>query len=382
MLVGMTIANGAYAQSSVTLYGLIDTSIAYVNNQSNHGKPLGSGWSMGIGSLNGSRWGIRGTEQLGGGMSAIFTLENGFSPNNGAIGNGGDVFGRQAFVGLRSTSYGAVTLGRQYDFVVDFVSPLGVPGPGWGGNLAVHPFDNDDSIKYQRLNQSIKYVSPNYRGLRFGAMYAFSNRPGQFSNNRAYSAGVAYTNGPLSLATAYLQVDRDANPVNANPTGALSTDDGDSSIRGGRERIWGVAGRYRIGPASVGLSWTHSTTDDVTGVWTGGKIAPLNGRTLTFDNYSIDGRYAFTPALSAAAGYTFTDGRFDASTQSAHPKWHQVVLQADYALSKRTDVYLEGVYKRSSGGNGNPVFNASVYTFGASSTDTQVAVAAGLRHKF
>ncbi len=382
LVAGMVVTDYAKAQSSITLYGLIDTAIAYVNNQGSNGKPLGSGWSVGMGGLNGTRWGIQGKEDLGGGTAAIFTFENGFSPSSGAIGNGGDIFGRQAFVGLQSTRYGAVTLGRQYDFMIDFVSPLGVPGPGWGGNLAVHPFDNDDSIKFQRMNHAVKYVSPSYRGRRAGAMYAFSNQAGQFSNNRAYSAGLSYANGPLSLGAAYVQIDRDSNPASANPGGALSTTDGDAAIRGGRERIWGAAGRYRIGAASVGLSWTHSTTDDVTGVWSGGKIAPLSGRTLTLDNYSIDGRYLFTPTVSAAVGYTYTDGRFDAGSRSARPKWHQLVLQGDYRFSKRTDVYVEGVYKRSNGGGGNPVFNASVYTFAPSSNHVQVVVAAGLRHRF
>ena len=113
-------ATAAHAQSSVTLYGLIDAGITYTNNQQGH-----SNWKATSGSVNGSRWGLRGSEDLGGGLKAIFTLENGFNIMNGTNGQGGREFGRQAFVGLSSDQFGAVTLGRQYDSVVDYLGPAG-----------------------------------------------------------------------------------------------------------------------------------------------------------------------------------------------------------------------------------------------------------------
>ncbi|EGD02685.1 outer membrane protein, (porin), partial [Burkholderia sp. TJI49] len=91
----------AHAQSSVTLYGLIDAGITYTNNQGGH-----SAWQETSGSINGSRWGLRGTEDLGGGLKAIFTLENGFGINNGTLKQNGREFGRQAFVGLAHDSFG------------------------------------------------------------------------------------------------------------------------------------------------------------------------------------------------------------------------------------------------------------------------------------
>lgn len=101
-----------------------------------------------------------------------------------------------------------------------------------------------------------------------------------------------------------------------------------------------------------------------------------------FDNFSVDGRFAVTRALSLSAAYTYTMGRFDTRTGQTRPKWNQVVAQADYALSKRTDAYLEGVYQSVSGGNGNPAFNATVWTLTPSANSNQVVVALGLRHKF
>lgn len=116
-------ATAAHAQSSVTLYGLIDAGITYTNNQNGH-----SNWKETSGLVNGSRWGLRGAEDLGGGLKAIFTLENGFNIANGKLGQGSREFGRQAFVGLSSNQLGSVTLGRQYDSVIDFRAPLALTG--------------------------------------------------------------------------------------------------------------------------------------------------------------------------------------------------------------------------------------------------------------
>ncbi|TCK84339.1 porin [Paraburkholderia sp. BL9I2N2] len=384
-LLGLAYAGSSYAQSAVTLYGLVDTSITYANNQraGGAGAPGSSNWALSSGNLSSSRWGLRGHEDLGGGLSAVFTLENGFSGVNGQAANKGvDLFGRQAFVGLQSNQYGSLTFGRQYDFIEAFADPLGASGPGWGGNLGMHPYDNDDSVHIIRLNNSVKYTSPTHRGLKFGAMYAFSNTAGQFGNNAAYSAGVSYENGPVSLAAAYLGVNRSADPATANANGAISTADGTAPITGGSQQIWTLAGRYRSGPASVGLAWSHSSTDSVTGVLHGSSVTPLVGKNLTFDNFSVDGRYFVTPAFSVAAAYTYTAGRFSTDTGTTRPKWNSVMLQSDYKLSRRTDVYIEGVYQSVSGGNGNPVFDASIFTLTPSSNSNQVAVAAGLRHRF
>ncbi|MCA8109381.1 porin [Burkholderia sp. BCCIQ04A] len=373
----------ALAQSSVTLYGLIDTSITYSSNQRTRGagSPGGGSVAMTSGALNASRWGLHGREDLGGGMAAVFTLENGFSGTTGKLSQKGvDLFGRQAWIGVGSETAGTLSFGRQYDLILDFVTPLGAAGPGWGGNLAVHPYDNDDSNRNLRVNNAVKYTSPTVRGLRFGAMIGFSNTAGQFSNNAVWSTGVSYANGPLKLGAGYLKISRDRNA--SNPDGALSTVDGSATVTGGNQQIWAMAGRYAFGPHSVGVAWSHSTTDGVTGVLQGGNIAPLKGESLVFDNFSIDARYFVTRALTVAAAYTYTMGRFDTRTGQTRPKWNQVVAQADYALSKRTDAYLEGTYQRVSGGNGNPAFNATVWTLTPSANSNQAVVALGLRHKF
>lgn len=185
----LLLASAAHAQSSVTLYGLIDEGFNYTSNAGGH-----SGYQMVSGDTVGSRWGLRGTEDLGGGIKAVFRLENGFNVNSGGLSNGGREFGRQAYVGLSSDRFGTITLGRQYDPTQDLWSGLTGVG-GWAGDVASHPFDNDNADWDTRFNNAVKYVSPTYRGLTGEAMHAFSNAAGGFANNRMYSAAGQYQNG-------------------------------------------------------------------------------------------------------------------------------------------------------------------------------------------
>jgi GBP family porin len=375
-------AGAVYAQSSVTLYGIIDTALIYGNNE-NTAQGGHSGIEMNSGGISGSRVGFRGTEDLGGGTRAIFDLEDGFSSANGKLSNTGALFGRQSFVGLSSKSYGTITLGRRYSFMSEYVSPLSAEGIGWGGNLADHPFDNDDMIRHTSIQNSIRFDSLNYRGLQAGAMYGFSNEAGEFSNNRAYSFGARYANGPVSFAAAFEQIDRSATPAaNLNASGAITSADGDAVITGGREQIWGVGGKYNFGRSSVGFVWTHSSTDNVTSVWQSGSLAPLIGDDLRFDNFEINGRYYVTRALSLAAAYTLTDGHFGSATAHLDPTWHEAIVQADYSFSLRTDVYLASFYQVVTGGGGMAVFNASMFNVPASSNNRQLLIVLGMRHRF
>ncbi|HWT39499.1 MAG TPA: porin, partial [Paraburkholderia sp.] len=107
-------AASANAQSSVTLYGTLDAGLVYTNNQAGH-----SNWQQGSGTVSDTYFGLRGSEDLGNGLHAIFTLENGFNLNNGSFKESNTLFNRQAYVGLQSNQFGTLTLGRQYDSMVD-----------------------------------------------------------------------------------------------------------------------------------------------------------------------------------------------------------------------------------------------------------------------
>ena len=354
-------ATVAHAQSSVTLYGVLDAGITYQSNVKPVGAVNGNGksrFSMGSG-IDQSRFGLRGSEDLGGGLKAIFTLESGFGIGDGKFRNNNGMFNRQAFVGL-SSQYGTVTLGKQYDAVQDYLAPLTATGT-WGGTYFAHR-DNNDRLSTNgdvALNNTVKFTSANYAGLQFGGTYSFSNNT-NFGNNRAYSAGVAYQFQGLKLGAAYTQANVGAD---ANASGATS------NLLQGRNRTYGVAAGYAFGPAQVGAARTQSRLDN-----------QANGdATVRTDNYEVNAKYNLTPALGLGAAYTYSNQKV--AGNSAH--WNQFGLQADYALSKRTDVYAQAVYQRSSKNSSAAIYNGDIDpTTRTSSGINQTAATVGLRHRF
>ncbi|HYS66315.1 MAG TPA: porin, partial [Paraburkholderia sp.] len=212
-------ASAAHAQSSVTLYGLIDAGISYVNN-SKSGTSHDKLFKYDDGVAQGSRWGLRGTEDLGGGLKALFVLESGFNSGNGTLGQGGALFGRQAYVGLSKNDIGSLTFGRQYSFSTDYLGGnYSTGGQTVAGNYAYH-INDVDQLTSSRINNAVKFSSANFYGLTFGAMYGFSNQAGAFAgapasgttaapvagSSRAYSFGLNYANGPFGIGAAYTDI--------------------------------------------------------------------------------------------------------------------------------------------------------------------------------
>jgi general bacterial porin, GBP family len=372
-----TFAASAQAQSSVTLYGTLDAGLLYTNNSGGH-----NNWQQGSGSVSDTYFGLKGTEDLGGGLHALFKLESGFNLNNGRYNEGGTEFNRQAYVGLQHDQFGTITLGRQYDSQVDYLGPISEAGGGFGNNLSAHPFDNDNLDHSFSIKNSVKYQSVNYGGFKFGGLYGFSNDAGQFSNNRAWSAGASYTTGPLNVAASYLQIN---NSRTGNANGAVSAGaSNNANLTADQQRTFGAGVNYAYGPATVGFVWTNTHYDNLIAASQGGTSFTLpGGSNLHMNNFELNGRYALTPALALDAAYTYTDGKVNGANGSGDPKWHTVSLQADYSLSKRTDVYVEGVYQHASGELGNAGSNvAMINTLSPSSTGNQVAATVGLRHRF
>ncbi|WP_321943374.1 porin [Paraburkholderia tropica] len=374
-------AMSAHAQSSVTLYGSLDAGIVYANNAGGH-----SLWAQGSGALSHNYFGLKGSEDLGGGLKAIFTLESGFNIGNGSFSESNTIFNRQAYVGLQSDQYGALTLGRQYDSMNQYLAPLSEAGAGFGNNLAGHPFDNDNFAQTFSIKNAVKYSSANYAGFQFGGMYGFSNEADGFANSRAWSAGASYSNGPLNVAAGYLQLNN-SGTVGGNTSGAASAD---TNISARLQRSFGVGANYTYGPAQVGFVWSHSQIDGLQSLGSGGTtLAGLSGLNLHMDNYELNGAYHLTPALALVGSYTFTDGTVTGTgSGDQSPKWHTVMVGTDYSLSKRTDVYLAGVYQHASGslgvnGSGQALQNvAAINTLSPSSTNNQIAATIGLRHRF
>jgi predicted porin len=356
--VSASFAVAAHAQSSVTLYGVIDAGITYTSNVNGH-----ANWQQTSGGIDQSRFGLRGSEDLGNGLKAIFNLESGFNLNSGRFANSGSEFNRQSYVGL-SSNYGTVTLGKQYDAEQDFLAPLSATG-SWGGTSFAHVgnLDNLSTNGGNAVNNSIKFSSANYAGFTFGGTYGFSNQAGAFDNNREYSLGAAYQFQGLRVAASYAQLN---NPL-ANTSGA--TDNATVVPNGNfRQRTYGVGAAYAFGPAQVGALWTQSRLDNF-----------LVAGSARQDNYEVNAKYNLTPALGLGVAYTFTDQQGSGALSGVGARFHQIGAQADYSLSKRTDVYAQVVYQHASSA-GASIYNG---TFGGtSSSDNQTAATVGLRHRF
>ncbi len=378
-------AGAVQAQSSVTLYGIIDAGILFNNNSNGQRQ-----WQQSSGVLQGSRWGLKGVEDLGGGLKALFVLENGFSVSSGALGQGGGEFGRQAFVGLSSDSLGKVTLGRQYDSVVDYTGALAV-GSQWAGYIGAHPGDLDNMNNANRVNNAIKYTSPVYGGFQFGGLYSLGGVAGQTGRNQIFSVGAGYNNGPLALGAGYVNARNPnysffGNNPNSNSATSTSGLNMTSPVYRGYAsantlEIATAAGAYSIGAATLGLNYSYTRFDNV-GATAGTGLNPLNLRgTASFNNVEANFKYQLTPALLAGVSYDYTRGSKINGLSAA--QYHQVNLGVDYFLSKRTDVYAIGVYQHALGYDSTgKAAVASINNITASTSPNQVAAQIGIRHKF
>ncbi|WP_322106112.1 porin [Paraburkholderia sp. J41] len=377
-------AGVAHAQSSVTLYGIIDE--GFNINTNSGGQHL---YNLSSGVLQGSRWGLRGTEDLGGGLKALFVLENGFDVNNGKLGQGGLMFGRQAYVGLSTAQFGSVTLGRQYDSVVDYVGPLEA-GDQWGGYIAAHPGDLDNFNNAYRTNNTIKFTSANFAGLTFGGTYSFGNTAGDFSHNQIWSLGAGYNNGPLVLGVGYLNARTPAASgglFNNGGTAAAANAAVTSPVYAGfasanTYQVIGAGGAYTFGAATIGLTYSNIRFANLGTTY---AAAGRRGESATLNNAEVNFKYQLTPALLAGLAYDYTRG---ASIDGAsRAQYHQGSVGVDYFLSKRTDVYVVGVYQHALGDTLNSAgqivdATAGINGLTGSSNQNQFTARVGIRHKF
>ncbi|WP_206998570.1 porin [Trinickia mobilis] len=361
-------AQTAQAQSSVTLYGIVDAGITFTNNSAGH-----SLWQAQSSIAQGSRWGLKGAEDLGGGTRAVFQVEDGFNVFTGKISQGGSEFGRQAYVGLSNFSFGTVTLGRQYDPLVDVIQPTAFNS---FGALFSHPSDIDNTNNGFRVNNAAKYVSPAWHGLTLEAMYAFGGVAGSFGQNSTISGGLSYASDGLYLGAAYFFAKNPSSQFvdgNFQPNGKPGVSNGVGAFgyvgSPSNMQTFALGGTYVIGQGRIGADVTDVRFQNASGV---------RGNTVSFANYEVWGQYHLTEAFSVQGGYTFTMGKVDFN--DARPKYNQLNLMVDYNLSKRTDVYAMSVFQRASGGA-----KADIYQGVAgqeSSTHVQTLARVGLRHRF
>lgn len=375
-LCGITIFHISHAQSTVTLYGLIDVGILFNNNSAGAKQ-----YVMSSGNQQGSRWGLRVVEDLGSGLSTVAVLENGFSTATGTLLQGGDEFGRQAYVGISSSNYGTLTFGRQYDSVLDYVSQFASSwqfATAYGG----HPGDLDNMLS-NRVNNAIKFRSALYSGFSFDALYSLGGKAGQFNRNQIYSVGAGYTNGPVALGVGYVNA-QDPNYSywgNNALSSTTGTNMGGSLVFSGyasakTQQNLALGGSYAIGLVTVAAQYTNVQFNKI-GSEPGLPATGASG-SAKFNTAELNIRYLITPALLVGLSYALTKG-YDVN----HSTYQQSNVGIDYFLSKRTDLYLVGIYQHASGVDSTgKTARANIELLSPSSNSNQLAALAGIRFKF
>jgi len=346
-ILGASLTGSAMAQSDVTLYGIVDQSVRYTTNADSSNN---SSVQLLNGAITNSRWGIKGDEDLGGGLKAVFRLESGFEPETGKLDQGGSLFGRYAYVGL-SGRVGTVTLGRQgteaFNLFGEF-DPLTV------GNYTANswPF----FMTVGRISNAATYAG-NFGGLHVGATYGFGQQPGSLSQNSNWSVRTSYDMGTLSVGGTYQQARDLSNNV---------------------QRMWGLGAHYGIGPATLYLGYmggsdstgfVDSSLNDPTRTVTTGSFTANAHRDMTVFTGAM---YQVNPALAITGAFYYDDMKNVNGFSGNGGKRCTGVLLAEYSLSKRTQVYGTVDYNRVTGG---------AYTE-LPGNDNQTGVAVGIRHSF
>lgn len=329
-------SGAAMAQSSVTLYGIAD---AFVGSTETQIAGIGQRQTnVSTSGVNGSRWGLKGSEDLGGGMKAIFTLESGFNLDTGAQKTAGSLFDRQAYVGLQS-GFGTVSVGRQYSAydnlqgatnhnydAFSFNARSGVNG-GVAANGIVD-YTN-------RISNSVAYATPDFGGFSGAVVYGFGENKNTALNvngdaTDSASVHIKYANGPILVGYAYQQDKLAA-------VGGVQD----------KNKYNLVAGSYDFGVAKLTASYNTAKNNVLKDKE--GQI----GVSVPFGAAAISAGYARSKSEGLGTEYT--------------GKGYSVL--ATYALSKRTGLYLGAQNTKAH------------IAFAAAETETTV-YGLGVRHSF
>jgi predicted porin len=343
-LVALAVAAVASAAASaqtanVTLYGAVDTFIASTRATDGTASPGGVGaitrssrvTSVESGGLSGSRWGVRGSEALGGGLNAVFQLESGFGSDTGALGQGGLLFGRQAYVGVNG-GFGSFTLGRQYAPMFYVLDSLDIDGTSTFSVNGNHQLGRPGTL---RVNNAIKYATPNMGGATMQVIWGLGESTLGTNAGRTFGANLEYTAGPLYAAIAYADV----------KTGTASTN-----------RSWTAGAAYDFGVAKLSASYFEEKYPNTSGPkfkeWQIGAGIPFGATTLILN--------AGQGKLGSGKNTLFNVG-------------------ADHSLSKRTTAYARYA---NSNNNADANFDAFVKPAVAGYGSDKSIFAIGMRHRF
>jgi len=331
-------AGAASAQSSVTIYGIVDASVGRIDNGGDSVTELGSGRNAA------SRIGFKGIEDLGNGLKASFVLENGFQTDNGAQSTTNTAtFSRLAYVGLGG-DFGTVRLGRQNSQIAEVVSLI---DPFQKSGL-VNGTDFYNNGVPERVSNQISYISNNYGGFSGAVGYRFGEVAGDNSANRGYGLQLGYANGPLVVQFAYDK----ANLTQLTAGGAIVPGGTDEDTKNAL-----LGATYDFGAFKLHGAYGQKKIDDNAGG--DEKIRSyIVGATVPFG------------ASKIRAEYIRNDNRdFDADNSVA-------ALSYTYSLSKRTTLYA--TYARiNNDGVSNVGFDANAVT-----GENASGIALGVQHNF
>lgn len=358
-VVGSTCA-WAQAQSTVTIYGLVDA--GYVLERGGAAGNV-SRVSSGIGSA--SRLGFRGTEDLGGGWSANFVLEAGSRIDTGESESPGSLFNRQAYVGAKHAQFGALTLGRQYTPYYNALGSVADPfGAGYAGSAKnLFPAVGANT----RTSNAIVYVSPRWYGVVGELLYALGEQQGDSTAGRQIGFALGYSEGRLNARLAYNHRNNDVTGVPATPTTpAIARIDRDI----GRNTL--LAANYDFGPAKAYAAYgvdkgTNSAVIPNTGLPFGGIRATPSTDSR---DWLIGASMPYGPTTLLVSYVRKDDKTF--RDQDAK----QWALGAQHALSKRTSLYTAYAKIRNKRGAGYTVGNNTEAGSGDSAFNL------GVRHVF
>lgn len=333
---------GAAAQTSnVTIYGIVDAGPEIINNAGAKGNTLER---ISSGNLTGSRIGFRGVEDLGGGLAAVFTLENGLDVSTGTALQGGRMFGRQAFVGLQGR-WGSLLVGRQNSLQLEWMSKYNTMNNStWSSKVHDTSFSDriDNAVKY-----TVKVADPVAISMYYSTGYN-STKGGEIAGaakaGRQYGIGTQYTGGTMRLGAVY---------DSKNGLTAVSASDTDRHLT--------LGARYRLADNVEAMGGYLFRKQDTANVVT---------RT---DLYWIGAAWQITGPFQLTASYYHTDLKGSDQDPSS------IVTSLKYTLSKRTDLYLINSYVMNRGGS-----NLGVNGFGADITpgSNQFGTMFGIRHTF
>lgn len=368
---------GAFAGSAmaadVQLYGLVDYGFAYQHADADvANQDATDSFKMNSGMNSGSRFGVKGTEELGNGLTVGFVLENGFDADTGSLTTDSKLFDRESQVYLKG-NFGTLSMGRvgQLASANGTFSLLGRVSPfssGWGDSVGQKYVMAQG---YGRMDNTVTYVTPDFAGFKVHAQYSFEansdqKHEGTSDANRYYGVAATYETGPLYLVAIVDSVNYGTEPFNgsklANPADDQMTVTLGGSYDFGPAKLF-ASGQYFQHAAAVGQKFVDADSINKYGY----NFGAVNGA----DGYGL-ALGVSAPVLGGTAkahvGYLDAEGSDDSAQDIT--RWN-VAVGYDYALSKRTSVYTAASYMKDD-------VNTTKFT----GEPSMVEVMAGMIHRF